>query len=662
MHTQTQTRRAIAIRRAAPPAEHAADAADGADAAGDVRVGAPTDEARKGDHADTPTAAEGEEQSEEQSVAAVARVGFAPIVRVDADRREIELCATSVSLDSYGTVFDYAASKDAFTRWIGNVREMHERRAVGSRMSVRCDDEQRKVYVRVRISRGAADTWEKVLDGTLRGASIGASNVIWDRQTRRVAGRERLLNVATRYDLVELSLVDNPSNPDALGISIVRDAVPDAAVLDDLSGGGCPLDTPTQAREGVPAQRSPQPAAAHGSTLAGSRDGTTGNVGASGGRPLSDLDERPCDNGGHMRMGDSAAETITGPAARAGDPSMASMASIASMAPEVRIAQQAAAHGWAAVRVFRESKPQAEDEDRGSKPSHYGLPPMGGVVPPPLTVSPGDALRREPCPQTPAFVGTLPAREAGGLKPSLVQAEIYQPRLPGFGDPEAAAPAGSTDTRAQGPFSTNAEGYPDVGVPPRAEERPTSALGMRGEGNARERFHAAARGILMGCRCPLCEGALAALGETGAAGTAGEDARETRALRGGGMPDQAHESALARALATGLSASVARMERVDESVRGLGGMLQMAVGQIEGTAGDLRRRIETLEAQPLPGGPAAFAFDKTLALAPGGAGGVRNQPGAAEQRRALESLAGKLTDPQAQIAVAAELIRLQRGE
>src|SRR6185312_7355735 len=128
----------------------------------------------------------------------------------------------------------YAASKDAFTRWIGNVREMHERRAVGQRVSVRCDDEARKVFVRVRISRGAEDTWEKVVDGTLRGASIGAANVIWARQRRAVAGQPRWLEVATRYDLAELSLVDNPSNPDALGVSFVRDAVPDLALLDAL--------------------------------------------------------------------------------------------------------------------------------------------------------------------------------------------------------------------------------------------------------------------------------------------------------------------------------------------------------------------------------------------------------------------------------------------
>jgi hypothetical protein len=124
----------------------------------------------------------------------VVRVGFAPIVRVDAPQREIELCATSEAVDSFGTIFDYAASKDAFTRWLGNVREMHERRAVGRRVGVRCDDNERKIFVRVRVSRGAQDTWEKVLDGTLRGASIGASNVTWRRQVLPVGGRYRLLD------------------------------------------------------------------------------------------------------------------------------------------------------------------------------------------------------------------------------------------------------------------------------------------------------------------------------------------------------------------------------------------------------------------------------------------------------------------------------------
>jgi hypothetical protein len=140
----------------------------------------------------------GEDVAEWAQRGGVTRMGFAAITRVDAPKREVELCATSEAVDHHGTIVDYAASKDAFTRWIGNVREMHARRAVGRRVGVRCEDETRRIFVTIRISRGAEDTWAKVLDGTLRGASIGASNVQWERQRRDLDGEERELEVATR--------------------------------------------------------------------------------------------------------------------------------------------------------------------------------------------------------------------------------------------------------------------------------------------------------------------------------------------------------------------------------------------------------------------------------------------------------------------------------
>lgn len=395
--------------------------------------------------------------------AGVSRVGYAPIVRVDASRREIELCATSEAVDSYGTVFDYAASKDAFSRWIGNVREMHERRAVGRRVAIRCDDETRRVHVTVRVSLGARDTWEKVVDGTLRGASIGASNVVWQRQTRMVGGKPIALNVATRYDLVELSLVDNPSNPDALGIAIVRDASPDVTLLDEL-GEPNPLDPSSHAR----------------------------------------------------------------------------------------------------------------------------------------------------------------------------------------GQGEAAE-------RARGPFSANGEGYPDAGVPSREDGRPTSALGATPEGNARTRLHVAARSVLAACECPRCAGAMAALGRAEDDTEGNEDGEE--AVRTASLAQR--DAALARALSGGLSASVTRLERMDETVRGLKTLVQAGISQMASTVGDLRIRIEDLEAQPLPGGPVARPTDKSHALDRRGAG-CTEQAGATDQYRALESLAGRLTDPHAQIAVAAELIRLRQ--
>jgi hypothetical protein len=78
---------------------------------------------------------------------AVEQVLTAPITRVDAEQRLVTVTATSESVDSYSTPFAYEASKDAFMRWIGNVREMHECRAVGARVGVRFDDAERRVYV-----------------------------------------------------------------------------------------------------------------------------------------------------------------------------------------------------------------------------------------------------------------------------------------------------------------------------------------------------------------------------------------------------------------------------------------------------------------------------------------------------------------------------------
>lgn len=481
----------------------------------------------------------------------VVRVGYAPIVRVDTPTREIELCATSEAVDSYGTVFDYGASKAAFTRWHGNVREMHANNAVGRRVAVRCDDDARKVYVRVRISAGARDTWEKVLDGTLRGASIGANQVVWARQIRRVAGQDRELTVATRYELVELSLVDNPSNPDALGISIVRNALPDLNLLDRLddddpaSGGAAlppssPPFMPTVARTADPAH-APDPVAPD----------STGDT------------------------SDDTDDTVD-----TDDTSEAWIAHVAHISGRATNSSQL---------------PHAVDE---------------------------------------------PAAEA------------EQPRS------RAPIPIGVRQSAAREELQASVPSVPPVGD----------------DGAMRRRFHDAALGVLHGCGCVNCAGAIAFLvepdvtelssAERDAAGAPLTQATDTL-----GAP----VVALARALSAGLGASVARIERVDDSLRALGDLIASAAGQMAGMSGalaDLRARVEAVEAQPLPGGPAAFATaahsvgraaEKSLALDPRAAASA--PAGAPDPARALEalgSLAGRIADPVAQIAVAAELIRLQR--
>ena len=46
-------------------------------------------------------------------------------------------------------------------------REMHDRKAVAKGVGVFFDDENKKIVVRSRVSKGAKDTWAKVEEGIL---------------------------------------------------------------------------------------------------------------------------------------------------------------------------------------------------------------------------------------------------------------------------------------------------------------------------------------------------------------------------------------------------------------------------------------------------------------------------------------------------------------
>lgn len=174
---------------------------------------------------------------------------YMPIVRVDKERREVVVRATSEALDSYKTVFDFEASKEAFSKWRGNIREMHDpTKAVGRALKWEPLEQEKAIDVHLRVSKGAPDTWEKVLDGTLAGASVGAKNSVWE--TRMINGEE--VPVLTRYDLVEVSLVDNPANPDCT-IQLVR---ADGLVTDQL---GIDEDDPEQLPPAAEVERNQEP-------------------------------------------------------------------------------------------------------------------------------------------------------------------------------------------------------------------------------------------------------------------------------------------------------------------------------------------------------------------------------------------------------------------
>lgn len=142
-----------------------------------------------------------------------------PFVKVDKERRVVSGFATLDNIDKHGDIVDTAASLQAFTRFRGNIREMHQPIAVGKVVSFRQEDFYDKttkknysgVFVDVYVSKGAQDTWEKVLDGTLSGFSIGGSINKSDTVTD-LEDYDGAVRVIKDYDLVELSLVDNPAN------------------------------------------------------------------------------------------------------------------------------------------------------------------------------------------------------------------------------------------------------------------------------------------------------------------------------------------------------------------------------------------------------------------------------------------------------------------
>jgi len=151
-----------------------------------------------------------------------------PITKVNKEKRTVSGFATLDNIDRHGDIVTSEASEKAFQRFRGNLREMHQPIAIGKVLSFHpeefYDKESGKtykgIYVQSYVSKGAQDTWEKVLDGTLTGFSIGGNIV----QSAFEPGKEKENRVIKEYDLMELSLVDTPANPLANIFSIQKNA------------------------------------------------------------------------------------------------------------------------------------------------------------------------------------------------------------------------------------------------------------------------------------------------------------------------------------------------------------------------------------------------------------------------------------------------------
>lgn len=149
-----------------------------------------------------------------------------PFFKVDEERRIVSGFATLDNVDRHNDIVDADASINAFDTFRGNLREMHQPIAVGKVTNFR--EEQfydkstgqsyRGVFVDTYVSKGAQDTWEKVLDGTLSGFSIGGNITKVDQ----VQKGDDMVRVIKEYELVELSLVDSPANQLANVFSIQK--------------------------------------------------------------------------------------------------------------------------------------------------------------------------------------------------------------------------------------------------------------------------------------------------------------------------------------------------------------------------------------------------------------------------------------------------------
>ena len=151
-----------------------------------------------------------------------------PIGKVDVERRMVSGFASLDDIDKQDDIVTAEASVQAFKNFKGNLREMHQPSAVGRMISFKEDryfDPNSKkfyngVYVSAYVSKGAQNAWEKVLDGTYTGFSIGGNIKVWDDAYNTEL--DKSIRVIKDYDLYELSLVDSPANQFASIISVEK--------------------------------------------------------------------------------------------------------------------------------------------------------------------------------------------------------------------------------------------------------------------------------------------------------------------------------------------------------------------------------------------------------------------------------------------------------
>lgn len=142
--------------------------------------------------------------------------------KLEDGRLMIEGVATSEAVDNANEIIDYDSAKSAFADWKGNIREQHDpKKAVGKAIEVIADDASRQIIVKAFISKGAQDTQEKILDGTLSDFSISGRVEKRIKEKAQKGDGEVEVTRLVMKRISETSVVDSGCNPET-SFSIVK--------------------------------------------------------------------------------------------------------------------------------------------------------------------------------------------------------------------------------------------------------------------------------------------------------------------------------------------------------------------------------------------------------------------------------------------------------
>ena len=130
---------------------------------------------------------------------------FAPIAKIDESLRLVFGYASTETLDSQGEIVRKEAIEAALPDYMrfANIREMHQPSAVGVAREAELDDKGLHLVAKIVDD----EAWHKVVEGVYKGFSIGGRVTARDTDAR---------HVITGVDLLEISLVDRPANPQAV--------------------------------------------------------------------------------------------------------------------------------------------------------------------------------------------------------------------------------------------------------------------------------------------------------------------------------------------------------------------------------------------------------------------------------------------------------------